>query len=155
MQITGPGGATRFDSDDALFHVISPVTGSINIAAYSNPDSTNLDLTTSYTLGTCNSLCTDVIGSVKFYNTTAQGLPNNQWTTFMGGTLVWVIDGHNTTGSSPDPNLGLRQMCLYTLRIASGTVYLDRRLLFSNNGQGVYTILAHDIQYNLKCGVWV
>lgn len=155
ITITGSDGLTRLDTDDALFHTITPVSGTLNVAAYSNPDSTNANVTTSYTLGTCDALCTDVIGAVYFTNTTAQGLPNDRWTTFMGGTLLWMIDGHGTTGGSPDPNINMNQAVMYSLRVTSGTVYLDRRMMFSKEGQGIYTILAHDIQYKLKCGVWV
>lgn len=152
MVIENPSGVTLFDSDDGMFHVLSSVSGSVAIPAYAHPGNTNANLTTSYALGACNANSTDVIGSVKFtLNSYEAGMAFNRWHTIMGGTIVWVVDGHGLLGT-PDPNINLRQLVTYSLRVASGQVYLDRRLLISAASQGTYEIKSHTIQYKLKCG---
>lgn len=155
IQISDVAENKRFDTDDGLFHIISKVSGSVAIAQFTNPDGTNLDSTTSYLLGTCHPDCTDVIGSVKFtLNNNAAGMAFDRWCTVMGGSILWVIDGHGLVGSSPDPNGEISQMVFYSLRVTSGQVYLDRRRLFSKQGQGTYTVLSHTIEYKLKAGLF-
>lgn len=155
IQISDVAANKRFDTDDGLFHIISTVSGSVAIAQFSNPDGTNLNSTTSYLLGTCHPDCTDVIGSVKFtLNNNDAGMAFDRWSTVMGGSILWVIDGHGLTGSSPDPNGDINQMVFYSLRVEAGEVYLDRRRLFSEAGQGQYTVLSHTIEYKLKVGLF-
>lgn len=155
MVVKNPAGVTLFDSDDDLFHVLSTVNGSVAIPAYVHPGNVNVNLTTSYLLGSCNANCTDVLGAVKFtLNTGEAGLAYDRWHTVMGGSILWLIDGHYFVGNSPDPNGGLYQLVVYSLRVSAGNVYLDRRLIITDQSQGTYEIRSHTIQYKLKCGLY-
>lgn len=154
MVIRNPAGVTLFDSEDGLFHVLSTVNGSVAIPAYVHPGNTNANLTTSYLLGSCNANCTDVLGSVKAtLNSYEAGLSFNRWFTVMGGTILWLVDGHALLGT-PDPNINIRQLVTYSLRVSAGQVFLDRRLLISAASQGTYEIRAHTIEFKLKCGLY-
>lgn len=147
-------GRTIFDTDDGLFHVIgSPIVGSQAIATYNGGGGVNIDATDSYTLGTCNAACTDVIGSIKFtLGSYVAGLPFDRWHTMMGGSVLWVMDGQNLSGNSN--NINITVMVWYSLRVTSGTVYLDRRIYFSQNCMPSYQILSHTIEYKLKAGLF-
>lgn len=147
-------GRTIFDTDDGLFHVIgAPITGSQPIATYNGGGGVNVNSTTSYPLGTCNAACTDVIGSIKFtLGSYVAGLPFDRWHTMMGGSVLWVMDGQNLSGNSSNGNITV--MVWYSLRVTSGTVYLDRRIYFSQNCKPSYQILSHTIEYKLKAGLF-
>jgi hypothetical protein len=154
MTIKNTSGVTLFDSDDGMFHVLSAVSGSVSIPAYVHPGNVNANVSDSYLLGSCNANCTDAIGAVKFtLNTGAAGLAYDRWHTIMGGSIMWLIDGHGLLGT-PDPNINLRQLVTYSLRVAAGKVYLDRRLLISAASQGTYEIRAHTLEFKLKCGLY-
>ncbi len=154
MVIKNTSGVTLFDSDDGMFHVLSTVNGSVAVPAYVHPGNTNANLSTSFLIGSCNSNCTDVLGSVRAtLNSYDAGLSFNRWFTIMGGSILWLVDGHGLLGT-PDPNINLRQLVTYSLRVAAGKVYLDRRLLISAASQGTYEIRAHTLEFKLKCGLY-
>lgn len=155
LTITSPSGETRLDTDDGLFHVIgSPVNGSVAVVQLNLGNGIDVNSTTSYTLGSCDANCTDAIGSIKFtLNNYVAGLPFDRWHTMMGGSVLWVMDGQNTSGNSN--NLNITVMVWYSLRVSGGVVYLDRRAYSSQNCRPTYSILSHTIEYKLKCGVWV
>lgn len=155
MTIKNASGVTLFDSDDGMFHVLSAVSGSVSIPAYVHPGNVNANVSNSYLLGSCNANCTDAIGAVKFtLNTGAAGLAYDRWHTIMGGSIMWLIDGHYFVGNSPDPNGGIYQLVVYSLRVSAGKVYLDRRLAISDQSQGVYEVRSHTIKFKLKCGLY-
>lgn len=154
MVIKNTSGVTLFDSDDGMFHVLSTINGSVAIPAYVHPGNTNANVSTSHLIGSCNANCTDVLGSVRAtLNSYEAGLSFNRWFTIMGGSILWLVDGHGLLGT-PDPNINLRQLVTYSLRVAAGNVYLDRRLLISAASQGTYEIRSHTIKFKLKCGLY-
>lgn len=155
--ITGADGETRLNTDDAFFHPLSHVSGEQAITSFTNPDDTERHTVNSYELGSCHASANDILGSVKFTLANyAAGMAFDRWHTIMGmGAILWVIDGHNLIGSSPDPNGNLKQMVFYEFRLAGGKLYLDRHLHFSRDGQGSYTVIGHTIKYKIDCGIWV
>lgn len=155
LDIDAPTGAKVFSSLDGLFHVVNKLSGSQAIAALTFNDETFVDSVTSYLLGDCHPDCTDVIGSVKFtLNSYGAGLAFDRWHSVMGGDILWVIDGHGLTGTSPDPNTNMNQLVKYRFRVENGQVWLDRRAFCSNSSQGTYTVLSHTIEFKLKVGLY-
>jgi hypothetical protein len=154
MEITGPSGNRIFHTDDGLFHTISALSGTQAIATFSGGNNTTTDTTKSYLLGSCNTNCTDVAGSVKFtLNNYAAGMAFDRWNSIFGGSVLWVLDGHSLTGSPGNSYIG--QVVAYSFRVTAGQVFLDRRIYISNQTGGTYTILSHTINYKLKCGLFV
>lgn len=155
IQIIGQDGLKKFDTDDGLFHVINTYSGSVGVSTYSFPDGADINATDDYLIGACHSACTDVIGSMKFTLASYDaGFPWNRWCSVMGGSALWVMDGHALTGTSPDPNSGICQMMWYQFVIISSNVYLRRRTICSTRSQGIYSVLAHTISWKLKAGLY-
>lgn len=150
------GGRKKFDTRDKLMHPIGSISGSFVIPEYAHPDGTNAYFTTSFPLGAVPPLTQEVVGAMKFdgSGTLASGLSPAKWVTFMGGSLLYLIDGHGSTSSSPDPNGTINQMCWFDLRITNGQLYLDRRIACNRNSQGVYLIRVLEVEYKFSCVVW-
>lgn len=166
LVIIGDDGLRRFNSDDGLFHVVNNgISGAFAIPTIIIPDGKGINATDVWTIGSCQSGCTDIIGSVKItgYGGVIVSGPggidssatifNNVWITMMGGScLVIYQDGHVFIGSSPDPNQGLNQMIYYYFQIAGTAVQLVRRAWVSSSSQGSMTINSHTLSYKLKAG---
>lgn len=152
ISVKDTDGSTRFDTDDGLFHVIDSVSGSKPIAQFNGGNENTTNQTDSFALGTCHADCTDVVGAIKFtLNNYAAGMAFDRWHTMMGGSALWVMDGQ--TGASSD-NSGTTVLVTYSLRVASGVVYLDRYIFISSDVSVSYSILSHTITYKLKAGLF-
>jgi hypothetical protein len=158
--ITDGDGNTRLDTDDGLFHIVDDgITGTLNMAAVtitSSTSSANRNRTDTYNLGSVHADCTHVIGAVRFTGSGTWGIAFSRWTTYMGGTLVWAMTAPGiTSGTAGDifhtPRLGV----LYRFYVDSGTLWMERRLMApSPSGSVTIVILAHDIEYRLKTGLF-
>lgn len=151
-------GQKRLDTDDGLLHVIPTetgwLTGTIEIPAVSRISNSisdpAVDLTTSYTLGSCNPDCTTVIGAIKFtLNNYNAGMAYDRWHTIFGGSVVWVYDGEPPLDTDRGRNLNVWQWVSYWFETSGGTVYMKRRLVLGKIAASV-TILSHSITYKLK-----
>lgn len=155
MRITRPDGVAIFDSDDKLFHVTNTINETRSIPQFNGGGSisNNQDITTTWDLGTVHSSATQVIGAVKFtLNNPNAAYAYDRWHMVMGGTMVWVMDGAGLTSQPGNTSPG--QYVGYHFRIQGGVCQLVRRLIIAGTGFS-YSVLAHDIQCKLKCGVWV
>lgn len=149
------GSHTVFDSDDALYHVISSLSGTAGPFFYESQNLTGLDIADSILLGNVHAACTDVIGAIKIrYGSGQVGFVHNRWHTICGGTAVIVFDGEAGQSDSIGSNLSLNQFCGYSFRVAGGKCYLDRRVILRPSSLLV-GIRVHHVDFSLKCGVWV
>lgn len=158
--ITDTHGASRFDSDEPLFHTLSEINGTQLITTVSNTGNTYKDLTNSYLIGSCNAACTHLIGAMKFTLNTPDGYPAgcafNRWTAIMGGTSLWVLAGTDgQQGFTSANGYPARHMCYYSFRIDGTDVYLDQRVLIGNMAtNATFSVLGHSIEYHLEGGLF-
>ena len=155
--IKDTNGATRFDTDDGLFHITNQLSGSVGVANVTGGGGSGLrDLTSTVSLGVCHADCTHVIGALKFtLNNYAAGMAFDRWHTFLGGSALWVMDGEPGFGGAIGDNsgFGIRQMSFYTFRVTGGEVFLDLRLHIANTTFS-YTIISHTIEFKIKTGLF-
>jgi hypothetical protein len=158
--VTDASGNERLDTDDGLFHIVgSALTGSVSIPAVSVVNSTPLsdrNRTDTWTLGSCNGACTHVIGAVKFTGSGTWGISFARWTTYMGGDLVWAGTSPGITfGSAGTIGDNINVWVTYRFYVSGTSVMMARRLfVIQPPGSVTLTILAHDIDYNLKAGLF-
>lgn len=159
--ITDGSGNVRLDTDDGLFHVVnSGFSGTLTISQVvinSATSSGNRNRTDTWSLGSCHPSCTHVIGAVRFSGSgSTWGIAFARWTTYMGGTLVWVMSDSGLTASTAgDVSAWPSQGILYRFYVDSGTLYAERRLMMpSPDGSVSITIFEHDIEYRLKTGLF-
>lgn len=155
IEIGSPIDEVAWSTDDGFFHTIDVLTASVAIGNRSFADNTYANNTESFLLGTCDPACTDVIGALKFtLNNNNAGMAFDRWHTLMGGSVLWVIDGHTLTGTSPDPNSGVHQMVWYDVEVVNGEVWLHRRAVCTDASRGTYTVISHTIEFYLECGLY-
>lgn len=158
--ITDALGSKRLDTDDGLFHIVnSGLNGTLNMAAVTITSSTSSgdrNRTDTYNLGSVHADCTHVIGAVRFSGSGTWGIAFSRWTTYMGGTLVWAMTAPGlTAGTAGDITANPRLGVLYRFYVDAGTLWMERRLMApSPPGSVTITILAHDIEYRLKTGLF-
>lgn len=154
--IKDTSGSTRLDTDDGLFHTINQLSGTVAVGSLSGGNGRRVNSTQSTLLGTVNSNCTHVIGALKFtLNNYAAGMAYDRWTTFLGGSAMWVLDGEPGFRDALGDNsrFGATQIVFYSFRITSGQVFLDRRAFIART-PFTYTVRSHSIDYKLKTGLF-
>lgn len=159
--VTNASGQTRLDTDEALFHIVDTLsqgTESIPARTHAMPAG-GVNETNDTLIGTCNSSCTHVIGAVKFSATAAFGIGYGRWTTYMGGDLIWVMEGKGlTAATASDMGFAPHTVVTYRFLVSSGNVYLRQHIRLPNMSLLVpgtsLTILAHTITHKLKCGLF-
>lgn len=157
IRVTDANGVEKLDTDDDLFHVVGAgIAGTIDIPGIQVLNGNPQNSTTEYTLGSCNTACTHVIGAVRFFGEGAWAIGFNRWTTYMGGHLVWLFSaGGITAGTVGTINDNVKDICIYRFYVSGGLVRLERRLIFQDPPGSVFRILkAHSIQYKLKPGLF-
>lgn len=155
LRIEGPDGKARFDSDEDLFHVVTNnITGTLTIPPLTYEGGVHQSVTPYY-LGACHPACTHAIGALKFTLFSAgAGMAYDRWTTIMGGSVVWLMDSY---GGLQDGRRSPAccQIVYYTLRVASGSIYLDRVASLGRMPNNTfYTVIGHSIHYRLKAGLF-
>lgn len=158
--IKDDAGNVRLDTDDGLFHIVNTgLDDTLTMAAVTITSSTSSgarNRTDTYNLGSVHADCTHVIGAVRFSGSGTWGVAFSRWTTYMGGSLVWAMTAPGVTaGTAGDigglPTLGV----LYRFYVDSATLWMERRLMAPGPpGSNTLTILAHDIDYRLKTGLF-
>lgn len=153
--MTDANNVEKLDTDDDLFHVVgAPINGTRSFPDVALSDGNTLNDTTTFDLGACHAACTHVIGAVKFNGTLGGAVGFDRWTTYMGGSLVWVLSGepklaNGNYASVPKDYVG------YRFYASGGVVRLERRRIFlggpNNNVAG---LRAHSIEYRLKAGLF-
>ncbi len=74
---------------------------------------------------------------------------------FMGGDVFWVLDGENRYSNTTfGDNIGCLQLVKYSFDISGDQCRMIQRVIFSDTNV-FYTVLAHSVEYKLRCGVWV
>lgn len=155
--IIDEGSRQVFNTNDKLFHVVQPCNGQTQQIAYLTKANVGLDINDYIPLGNVNPVCNQAIGGVKFTlnaGSAKAGFAFNRWHTYMGGTMVWVMDGEPGFTNELGSNSGCRQIVAYWIEIVNGQVRLRRRAAFDGTPLQ-YGVYAHTLQYKLKCGVWV
>lgn len=157
-------GITRLNTDDLLLHGVAAgftLTGTLNIAAIAGGNSNDggpgeRNLTTVTNLGAVPVGHTQLIGSVKFslFSDSGAGQAFDRWTTIMGGTVVWVMDGEpGFAAAVGDNGSAVTQFVAYSFQISAGQAQLVRRL-YLDDTPGQYTVISHRIDYKLRSGNW-
>lgn len=155
IRVTDASGVEKLDTDDDLFHVVgSQITGSISFPDVALSDGNTLNDTTNYTLGSCNAACTHVIGAVQFNGTTGGAVGFDRWTTYMGGTLVWVLNGEPKLANGQWATV-IKDYVGYRFYASAGLVRMERRRIFLGGPlSNVAGLRAHTINYRLKAGLF-
>jgi len=148
-------GVKKLDTDDDLFHVVgSPINGSISFPQVALSGGAKLNDTTSYNLGACHPACTHVIGAVQFSGSTGGAVGFDRWTTYMGGTLIWVLNGepkHPNGNYATSPG----DYVAFHFVASGGQVSLVRRRIFLGGADSaVAGLRAFSIAYRLKAGLF-
>jgi hypothetical protein len=144
------GGRTVFDTNDQLYHNITTgLSGSYAAPARSISGSKNWkNINTNHKIGTCNSFCTNLSGSVRFRQY-AQLVPLNVWFAYEGGDVFAIIDYHSgaqTIGYGQS----IEGFVKYRFFISNGVVYLNERVVLHSPANK--TFLAHIVDWKLKAG---
>lgn len=154
---TDENGQVRLDTDDGLFHVVgAPITGSKSYLAQST-QSSRFNTTTTEIVGSCHAACTHLIGAVKFTGDTGvNAIGYDRWTTYLGGSLVWALTGPNLL---PPPPGGIYRhfitiAAIYRFFISGTDVVLEKQLAMEAYGAATATLVAHQISWNLKAGLF-
>ncbi|WP_072389909.1 hypothetical protein [Hyphomicrobium sp. CS1GBMeth3] len=157
FRITNEDGDLRLDTDDGLFHRVGPlITGSRSYASQSSQPS-RINQTTTSVVGTCHPDCTHVIGSVYFTGSSgANAIGYERWTTYLGGTLIWALTGPNLFAPPPGGIYRhyITTVVAYRFYIDGTDVVLEKRLVMEAMRAGSATIVAHQIAFNLKTGLF-
>lgn len=153
--VTDADGVEKLDTNDALFHVVgSPINGSRSFPSVALSEGNNLNDSDIFTLGSCHAACTHVIGAVQFDGSVGGAIGFDRWTTYMGGTLVWVLGSfpklqNGNFGENPSDYVA------FHFTASGGLVRMHRRRIFlggpNNNIAG---IRAFSIAYRLKAGLF-
>lgn len=143
-------GRSVLDTDDKLYHNITTgLTGSYTAPARSISGTSNwTNIDTNRQIGTCNSFCTHLQGSIRFRQY-AQLAPLDVWFAYEGGDVFAILDYH--TGIQ---NIGyvtsIQGFVKYRFFISSGVVYLNERVIMHSGATKIFK--AHAIDWNLKAG---
>lgn len=153
--VTDADGLTKLDTDDGLFHVVgSPITGTQSIAGISLTNSNTINDTNTWNLGAVHPACTHLIGAVKFSGSEGGAVGFDRWTTYMGGTLIWILSAPPKI-SAGGYGTRLSDYMAYRFYCSGGQAVLEqRRILLGapTNNFAIYP--AHSLQYRLKAGLF-
>lgn len=155
IRVTDASGVEKLDTDDDLFHIVgSQITGSISFPQVGLSDGGTLNDTTNYNLGSCHEACTHVIGAVQFDGSTGGAIGFDRWTTYMGGTLVWVLNGEPKLQNGQFATV-IKDYVGYRFYATGGLVRMERRRIFLGGASSaVAGLRAHTINYRLKAGLF-
>lgn len=155
IRVTDADGLTKLDTDDALFHVVGPtISGTHSIAAVNLTNGNTINDTRTWNLGAVHPSCTHIIGAVKFDGLKVEAISFDHWTTYMGGTLIWMLSAppklaNLNYGTSPSDYVAYRFYC------AGGQARLEeRRIMLGAPTGNIAVYNAYDIHYRLKPGLF-
>jgi len=155
IQVTDADGVKKLDTNDDLFHVVgNPINGSRSFPQIALNDGNLFTETTAFNIGTCHAACTHIIGAVKFNGSDGGAVGFDRWTTYMGGTLIWVLSSppklrNGNYGTSLGDFVG------YWFTCSGGVVRLHKQTIFLAGPQDNIAFLrAHSIQWRLKAGLF-
>jgi len=155
IRVTDGSGVEKLDTNDGLFHVIgSPINGTESFPNVALSEGAKLNDTTNFTLGSCHAACTHVIGAVRFNGSIGGAVGFDRWTTYMGGTLVWVLNAfpklaNGNWGESPSDYVA------FHFTASGGQVRMVRRRIFLGGpDDNIVGLRAFSISYRLKAGLF-
>lgn len=151
-------GVTRLNSDDRFLHGVNtglPISGTFTTGDIQGGNGTPQDVTVVRQLGTVSHpRHRQVIGVVKVTLANSEaGLAFDRWTTYMGGEIVYVMDGEPGFQNAAGDNSGCYQYVGYKFAIDNGAVNLYARV-FLRNTPALYTVINHTLNYKLRTGNW-
>lgn len=143
-------GHSSLNTDDQMFHNITftGLTGSFAADSHVAKNDSVVNIDTNHLIGTCNSFCTHVWGSVKFSGV-EQTIPPDVWFAYEGGDLFWILS-HLTGIQNPTYSSSISQIVKYRFFVSGGNVYLNERVFM--NSQVTMIFPAHTVFWNLKAG---
>lgn len=155
IRVTDANGVEKLDTDDALFHIVgSAISGTRSIAQVALDQGNTINDTNTWSLGACHPACTHIIGAVRFVGSEGGAVGFDRWTTYMGGTLVWILSAppklqNGNYGTNVSDYMAYRFYC------QGGQAWLEqRRILLGGPNNNVAFYRAHDIQYRIKAGLF-
>jgi hypothetical protein len=154
--VTDASGVEKLDTNDGLFHVIgSPINGTTSFPNVALSEGAKInDGPTNFTLGSCHAACTHVIGAVRFSGSAAGAVGFDRWTSYMGGTLVWVF---NSSPKLANGNYGENpsDYVAFHFTASGGAVRMVRRRIFLGGpDDNIAGLRAFSIAYRLKAGLF-
>lgn len=155
IRVTDASGVEKLDTDDGLFHIVgSTIAGSRSFDEVRLSDGNTINDTNTWNLGACHPACTHVIGAVRFVGSEGGAVGFDRWTTYMGGTLLWIFSGPpKLAGGSYRTNIS--DCISYRFFCEGGQAKLQqRRILLGAPRPNVAIYRAHEIQYRLKTGLF-
>jgi len=153
--VTDASGETKIDTNDGLFHVIgSQVSGTISFPQIGLSDGDTLNDTTNYNLGSCHEACTHVIGAVQFSGSTGGAVGFDRWTTYMGGTLIWVLNGEPKLQNGNFAENPKDYVAFHFVASGGQIRMVRRRIFLGGASSAVAGLRAFSIAYRLKAGIF-
>lgn len=164
IRATDRHGVTKFDTDQKLFHIVgAPIVGYRDYAAQWTSGGTINTITTEV-VGSCHAACTHIIGAVKFTPSGSTGgnifMPGavgpNMWSTYLGGTLVYMLDGPNITLGQLGGTYRhvVTSVCTYRFYKSGTSVVLEKHLAMEAYRAYYLEIAQHRLDFNLKAGLF-
>jgi hypothetical protein len=155
IRITDANGVEKLDTDDDLFHVIgSQISGSVSFPQIGLSDGATLNDTTNYNLGSCHPACTHVIGAVRFAGTAGGAIGFDRWTTYMGGTLIWVLNGEPKLMNGNYATNPKDYVAFHFVASGGQVTMVRRRIFLGGASSAVAGLRAFSISYRLKAGLF-
>lgn len=181
IRLTDSSGVVKFDTSEGLFTCTNFVSGSYArgsvTASATSFGRTNVDQTNTLTIATgLHTSANIVLGLVRTnWSGSSSGVNFNQMTTGWRNANATMVDmisfhtshhGHNTAGGINNGGaiadaLWLQGLSFYTFRVASGTLYMDERIVLQayvhSSGSTTYSITrgAGNVDYRLYVGAFV
>lgn len=151
------GGLVKFDTNDLMLHGGQsglPIQGALSFGVLSSNSNSPVNIETAYNLGAVNGFHTTLFGAVKLTYTGAGvgvGAAFDRWTTVMGGTIVYVMDGEPGFQAAAGDNAGPYQYLGYSFRISGGQAQCVQRC-FLRATPATVNIGAHTLTFKLRSG---
>lgn len=157
--IVWKGGRKRLDTRDKFLHGNTygfPIHGSKFIAAVPSGAAGRKNSIDVYDIAAAPSGHTHVYGVAKFdLNNNSAGLAFDRWHCVTGsGAILWLMDGESNILTGLGGNVPMGQFVSYRFRVNAGRVEMVRRLYCHGFGAATYTVLSHNIYYQLRTGLF-
>jgi len=154
IQITDAGHVT-FDSRDKMFHVLTPLSGTVSVGLLGwGGSGTPAYRNTNVNLGAVDAGATHVIGAAKLtYNTGDTSLPAGYWY-MVGGSIV--TDAKCFQSFSGTWATYLSSMAVFAFTIESGYAWFRENAAYQDGyeSQTAHRSNAYTVQYNLWAGAF-
>jgi hypothetical protein len=155
ITITGTNGDTVFDTRDKFFHVLTPVSGSVSIAARRFGTSSSPGLySATHDCGAVNSNATHILGFCNVtYSTGYSQLASGLWY-MVGGSILTEMQRYRSLGGTN--GVFISTMRVLTFSLSGGRLWLEEATVACDDEQAGpgNSISAATVTYRIYAGVF-